>query len=79
MGSFWEVDRFKDDFSEEEKTLKNSGFNRFLPVFLPKVAVFWQFLAQKLPDFPSPILPLTPSFVGSNPATPANLRVAIII
>ncbi len=26
MGSFWEVDNFKDDFSEEEKTLKNSGF-----------------------------------------------------
>lgn len=26
LGSFWEVDDFKDDFSEEEKTLKNSGF-----------------------------------------------------
>ena len=26
MGSFWEVDGFKDDFSEEEKTLKISVF-----------------------------------------------------
>ena len=26
LGSFWEVDSFKDDFSEEEKTLKNGDF-----------------------------------------------------
>ena len=31
LGSFWGVDGFKNDFSEE-KPLKIVGFNRFLPV-----------------------------------------------
>ena len=47
LGSFWEVDGCKDDFSEEEKTLKKAFFNRFLLVFLPQTAIFDYFSGAK--------------------------------
>lgn len=70
MVSFWELKYSDNDFSEEEKTLKIIIFNRFLPAFYTKRWFLTIIQIQKLFDFIPYSLPLTPSFVGSNLATP---------